>query len=121
MLKNNNALRHLLWARPELRIQLAGYRYQKEGMSLANLQTAEFWAQARLHGQPTAGNKSLDVIIAQAFDIINRGEKVVSKFLMKYEVRNKDKKQHVTLINADGKQINLKPGMTCFTNLLLRN
>ncbi len=44
------------------------------------LKAAEFWAQARLQGQPTADNKSLDadvILAAQAFDIISQGERVV--------------------------------------------
>jgi len=44
-----DALRHLLRARPELRIQLAVYRYQKEDISLAK--TASIagvsWAQMK--------------------------------------------------------------------------
>jgi predicted HTH domain antitoxin len=44
-----DALRHLLRARPDARIQLAAYRYQTEGLSLAK--AAELagvsWAQMR--------------------------------------------------------------------------
>ncbi|RMF91192.1 MAG: UPF0175 family protein [Nitrospinota bacterium] len=44
-----DALRHLLRARPNLRIQLAVHRYQKEGISLAKAASLAgvSWAQMR--------------------------------------------------------------------------
>ena len=61
-----DALRHLLRSRPDLRVQLAIHRYQNEGLSLAK--AAEIagisWAQMRdvLLGygvEPTLGPKSM--------------------------------------------------------------
>ncbi|HEX3531058.1 MAG TPA: UPF0175 family protein [Thermoanaerobaculia bacterium] len=44
-----DALRHLLRARPDVRIQLAAYRYQTEGLSLAKAAdlAGVSWAQMR--------------------------------------------------------------------------
>lgn len=44
------------------------------------LKAAEFWAQARKQGQPTADNKALDadvILAAQAFTISNQDQEVV--------------------------------------------
>ncbi|MDM8522523.1 hypothetical protein QUF80_04055 [Desulfococcaceae bacterium HSG8] len=44
------------------------------------LKAAEFWAQARNQGQPTADNKALDadvILAAQAFIIMSEGEEAV--------------------------------------------
>ncbi|MDB9514568.1 nuclease [Kamptonema animale CS-326] len=44
------------------------------------LKAAEFWADARKQGQPTANNQALDadvILAAQAFTISNKGENTV--------------------------------------------
>jgi len=44
------------------------------------LKAAEFWAQARKQGQPTADNKALDadvILAAQAFTISNQDQEVI--------------------------------------------
>ena len=62
-----DALRHLLRARPELRIQLAIHRYQTEGLSLAKAASLAgvSWAQLKdillEHGvQPRLGPETLE-------------------------------------------------------------
>ncbi|OKH36709.1 nuclease [[Phormidium ambiguum] IAM M-71] len=44
------------------------------------LKAAEFWAQARKQGQPTADNKALDadvILAAQAFTISNQNQEII--------------------------------------------
>ncbi len=68
-----DALRHLLRARPDLRIQLAVYRYQAEGLSLARAASLAgvSWAQMREilleRGiQPRLGPETEDEAIQEA-------------------------------------------------------
>jgi predicted HTH domain antitoxin len=73
-----DALRHLLRGRPDLRIRLAMYRYQDEGLSLAK--TAEIagvsWAQMRdillEHGiDPALGPATLEEAKAEVEQLRN--------------------------------------------------